>query len=442
METNKAPTYLSIAQFVLPLSLTNLIITLSHSVVNAGVARTPDPEIALAAYALAKSLVMLIENPMFMVRQTVASLVKDVSSFLQVKRFVYVMAGFITFFLAILGFTPLGFIVLTNIMGASDELARQSHLALAVLFLLPITTVSRNVYHGVAIIARQTIMVPLSTAIRLIMMTSIIFGLALYTELPGAVSASLAFVGAFFGEALIMRWRAKPLLQDPTVFRRTRTGKELTTKQISRFFLPLMVTTFVSTAFGPLINTGLARTVSPEVTLAAYSVGLGIAQLILAPLGMLHQCTLSFTASNQPQSYRITKIFTGGFALCATILLAVVSFSPVGPWILAHPMGLTPQVAEQALMVMRILTLKPFFTAWREYLWGILMQQKLTDIIGKAKAVNLVIVIGSLVSLLALNLSPAAAGALALVMGELADCIFIQLHYRRTITNVRSSVST
>ncbi len=433
MPSRVTSTYLGIARFILPLSLTSLLITLSHSIVNAGVARTSDPEVALAAYALAKSLVMLIENPMFMVRQTVASLVKDLPSFIRVRRYIYSMAAGITLILAILGFSPLGYYVLTNIMGASDSLAKQSHLALMVLFLLPISTVCRNLYHGVAIIARQTLLVPLSTTVRLIIMSSVVFILALATDIPGALVASISFVGAFFGEAFIMRWKAKPLLHNPTIFSRVSISEELTNPVISRFFLPLMVTTLVATAFGPLVNTGLTRTASPEITLAAYSVGLGLAQLVLAPLGMLHQSTLAFTSVDQPESYKTTKIFTVGFVLLSMVVLAIFSFTPIGSWILLGLIGVSPQVAEHALMVMGVLTLQPIFIGWREYLWGILMQQNLTGIIGKAKAVNLVVVVGTLVSLLAFpSVHPAAAGGASLVVGELADCIFMQIYYRRT----------
>lgn len=432
--------YLEIARFILPLSLTSLIITLSHSVVNAGVARTADPEVALAAYALARSLVMLIENPMFMVRQTVVSLVKDIPSFVKVSRFVYYLSGAITLFLAILGFTRLGYWVLTNIMGASPQIAKQAHLSLAILFLLPLTTVCRNVYHGVAIIARRTVLVPYSTVLRLGVMSITIFSLAHFSNLPGAISASISFVGAFCVEALVMRFKARPLLKGKR-FVAEQEAETLTYPTISRFFLPLVVTTFVATLFAPLVNTGLARSINPEIALAAFAVGHSLSLLVLGPVNMLHQCTLTFTRPGASDAYRRAKEFSAGFAIICTLILAGVSFSPMGSWILSNLMGVSWEIEIAALEVIRIMSLLPLLFGWREYIWGIMMQQKQTKIIGTAKAVNLVVVVSSLIVLLLIGrVNPAACGAWAMVFGELADCLTMQWSYRRS-TVYRNSIT-
>ena len=214
----QGPSYKEIAAFFLPLSATNLMLVVSHSIVNAGVARTNQPELSLAAYALARSLVRLIENPVFMVRQTVVSLVKDQDSYRRVRRFIYSITTIVTAIIALMAFTPLGYHAFHDIMGATSEIAHQSHLALRILVLMPFAAVTRNLYHGTAILSRKTMLVPKSSALRLLIMTGLIFPLALYTELPGAVSASISFIGAFIIEALMMRARAKPLLKNAAVF--------------------------------------------------------------------------------------------------------------------------------------------------------------------------------------------------------------------------------
>lgn len=424
--------YSEIARFFIPLSVTSLIIQLSHSVVNAGVARTPDPEIALAAYALAMSFVRLIENPMFMVRQTVVSLVKNQQSLTEVRTFVFRLAALITVVLALSGFTPMGHWLLTRVMGASDSIALQAHIALRVLFLLPFAAAIRNMYHGIAIISRQTVLLPTSTALRLVVMSAVIFILALGTELPGALSASISFVCAFIMEALVMRWRARPLLKQG-YFQGARTKHNISQGGIGRFFWPLMLTTFVATAFGPLVNAGLARSIRPEVALAGFAVGHALGMLLMAPLGMLHQCTLAFTKLGDRDSYRTTARFVGGLVILAVAVLGIISFSPVGEWLLHNVMGLSGSVAEAALAVMQVMTLLPVFLGWREYLWGILMQQRVTTLIGSAKALNLVVVIAVLVVLLVRGWGhPAAAGAWALVLGECTECLYMQWRFRKT----------
>ena len=442
MNDSSSPTYRQIASFFVPLALTSLIMSLSHTIVNAGVARTPQPEVALAAYALARSIVRIIENPMFMVRQTVVSLTKDYNSFLRVKRFMYVLAGGVTVILAIMGFTPLGYYVFHNLIGASAPVAKQSHMALMVLFLLPITTVSRNIYHGVAILSRQTILVPKTSALRLAFMSVTIFLLAYLTELPGALSASIAFVGAFCLEAFVMRWKALPMLGDSRYLPREREGYKLTDGGIARFFLPLIITTFLATAFGPMINIGLARSIEPEKALAAYAVGLTVSQLFKAPLNMLHQTTLAFVKVGVPETFRVTRRFIIFFAIAASTLLALVSFSPAGTWVLESAMGLSVDVAQMAKSVLQIMSLMPLALGWREYLWGILMQQRKTQLIGTGKAINLAVLFLVLVGLMVYSpINPAAAGAWAMVVGELAECVYMHINFAGTIGKEKIKVS-
>lgn len=428
------PSYRQIAAFFLPLALTSLIMSLSHTVVNAGVARTPEPEIALAAYALARSIVRIIENPMFMVRQTVVSLTRDYHSFLRIKRFMYIMAWAISAVLALLAFTPLGYYGFRNIIGASPEVARQSHLALMVLFVMPLTTVWRNIYHGVAIVCRQTILVPKTSILRLIIMSAIIFTLAYTTELPGALSASIAFIGAFGIEACVMRWRARPLLEDTRYIPLDNQGKILTSRHIFLFFFPLIITTAMTTAFGPMINIGLARSLRPEIALAAYSVGHALSRIFIAPLNMLHQATLAFVKLDAPGTFRVTGKFVMFLALLASGLLGTIGFSPVGTWLLETVVGVSDEVTHSARLVLQVMALMPLALGWREYLWGILMQQQKTGLIGRGKGLNLVVLILVLVTLLLDGrMNPAAAGALSMVIGETANCIYMQLNLGRAI---------
>lgn len=428
------PTYGQIARFFLPLALTNLIMSLSHTIVNAGVARTPNPEISLSAYALARSIVRIIENPMFMVRQTVVSLAKDYKSFLRVKRYMYILAGAVTVFIAILGFSPLGYYLFRNLVGVTEPVARQSHTALMVLFLLPLTTVARNIYHGLAILSRQTILVPKTSVLRLGVMSALIFPLARFTQLPGALSASIAFIAAFFIEAVVMRWRALPMLGDSRYLPKEKEGYSLGNGDIARFFLPLVITTFMATAFAPMINFGLARSFRPEVALAAYAVGNSVANLFKSPMNMLHQTTLAFVKLDVPETLGITRRFAAGFALLASGLLALLSFSPLGSWLLEGAMGLTGQVAISARLVLQVMTLMPLVIAWRQYLWGILMQQRKTKLIGGGKAINFAVLAIVLVALLVSGrVDPAAAGAWAMVIGEFSECAYMQVRFVKVI---------
>ena len=56
------------ALFYLPLAATAFIIIITHSFFNAGLARLPNPEVLIAAFAVAKSLMHVFQSPVMMIR--------------------------------------------------------------------------------------------------------------------------------------------------------------------------------------------------------------------------------------------------------------------------------------------------------------------------------------------------------------------------------------
>src|SRR5690625_1169360 len=75
--------------FFFPLALTFSLITFTHTLINGALGRLVNPEPALAAYAVARSVMFLAQNPTMMVRQVVTALVDDRASYDVVRRVVY-----------------------------------------------------------------------------------------------------------------------------------------------------------------------------------------------------------------------------------------------------------------------------------------------------------------------------------------------------------------
>ncbi len=427
VEENESPSYLELVQFFLPLALTSGIIGLSHSVVNAGIARTSEPEISLAAYALAKSLMMLFQCPMMMIRQTTASLVHDKKSFVTFYRFSIGLAFSISLFLAIMAFTPIGYWMFTKVLGATHNIAVNAQLAMGVLCIIPFTSVVRNVYQGIAVLTRQTKVVPIGTAMRLVIMGVLAFGLALFTNVPGALVGAIAFIGAFVIEALVIYLILRSSVEDVDVYAVNDGKEQVTFKTISYFFIPLVFTAFLTSTFKPLINAGLARSYSPEIALAAFAVGLELARLMVNPEAMLHLCSLNYTKPNDPESYITVRKFSLGVGMVSSFVLGIISFSPIGMWMLRNLIGVSPEIAEPALGVMRVLVFLPIVKSWYEYIWGLLMKRKTTGRVGIAKAVNLIVLIIVLVTgFYTSSIHPAVIAAIAYVSGAAGEMALVQ----------------
>lgn len=67
--------------FFIPMGISALMINLSHVIINGTLARSDNPEMVLAGYALAMSLLIVTEKPAVLFRQTCSALVRDRTSF-------------------------------------------------------------------------------------------------------------------------------------------------------------------------------------------------------------------------------------------------------------------------------------------------------------------------------------------------------------------------
>ncbi|MEX2415626.1 MAG: multi antimicrobial extrusion protein MatE, partial [Paenibacillaceae bacterium] len=72
--------------FFAPLGISSLLITVSHLIINSTLARSSDPELIIASYAIALTLLGLIERPAILLRHTCSALVRDHISFRALSR--------------------------------------------------------------------------------------------------------------------------------------------------------------------------------------------------------------------------------------------------------------------------------------------------------------------------------------------------------------------
>ena len=74
---SESPSQRELFALFLPLALSGLFYPLASPVVNAALARTADPEMALAAFALARGLSNPLISPLHGMRQVVTALIHD-----------------------------------------------------------------------------------------------------------------------------------------------------------------------------------------------------------------------------------------------------------------------------------------------------------------------------------------------------------------------------
>jgi len=139
---------------------------------------------------------------------------------------------------------------------------------------------------------------------------------------------------------------------------------------------------------------------------------------VASPSYQNHTVTIAMVRGRQ--SMRGVLIFVGLVATYVAIMLSLIAFSPLGDLVLIRLLGTPPEVAQAAKEALHILALLPFFTGFRGFCQGLIIQARRTSLVSIATGVR----VAGLFGLLAIGryqFSGAQLGAFALV-----GCVIIE----------------
>ncbi len=423
---------LQLTKFFIPLATMPIMISLSHNIINAALARFPAPELSLAVFTLLKAVTNIFNAPLHMSRQTILTLVNDKSSFKLITKFLWLVGGVMMLGVLILGTTPLGPWLLRNIIGLTESkkilLLQQ---ALLVTSFLPLVVVLRNIPQALATGLEKThILIP-GVVIRVITITLFLWWSIRTSLLSGVMAGSLTWIVGVGLEGLtilvLLKYRLGTLPQIADEIADTQPEK-LKLPKIIKFVLPLTAMVLLMRFIQPIIQSGIARAPGPATTtLAAYGVAWGIVTLIRSPLRMLNQCILVYVDGMNDPRWPTVKKFSLLVGILISIIMLVIGLTPLGAWLLTTVMAVSTPIAELAQQVIAAFWLFPLIKAWRESFWGILMEKNTTGIISWAKGANVIAVISVMAAGALLNfpLSTAVIGALAFTCGEGIESLII-----------------
>jgi hypothetical protein len=190
--------------FYLPLAATSLIIIITHSFFNAGLARLPKPEVLIAAFAVAKSLMLVFQSPVMMIRQTVTALIDHQKNFRKTLIALALVVGGVVFVLALTAFTGLSRWLFQHVMGLEGQTLDEAVAMLKILFLFPLMVSIRDFFSGLLIKFRSAPLITAASVVRVIYVIIFISFIEQMSRLPGAMLASLMFIGGVTIEALFV----------------------------------------------------------------------------------------------------------------------------------------------------------------------------------------------------------------------------------------------
>lgn len=418
--------------FFLPLAVSSALITASHSLYNAGIARLSRPELYLASFAVAKSLYQMIQFPTMTSRQCIAGLSLDSHSFLTARRFYTIITGSVVLILAVIAFTPISNYIFTTVMGNTPQVARQATISLRCFFVLPMVFIIRDSYGAVAIRLQQTYILPIGTISRVALAVIIVLIITRIEVswdylIPGfffLLTGMMETTTVFVGTKVRLKGYLKRLDQLPSA---GKSQKKLNYIGIATFALPILAMAFIRSLNGTFINSGLARTVSPELAIAAFAVAWTVVLSIDSASMMFHQVIFNFMEDDYSNRAKIRN-FGIYVAAVLTTLIVILGFTPLGFWVMNTAIGASTQLSQMGVVVIRICVVLPVMSVFRQYYWGIAMKEHKTFwlTIGKAiQVVTMILIIILLTMLGDLIPNPAAVGAIAIAGSTVFECIYL-----------------
>lgn len=408
--------------FFIPLGLSASLVTVSHVIINSTLARSSDPEVTIASYAIGLSMLGLIERPAVLLRQTCSALVRDRTSFKAMSLVaVYLFLGM---FLAgmIFSYTPLGELLFAKLFGVDDDMLHAIIDVFRILMFVSIFSGIRCLYHGIIISNMRTKWLTIGMAIRLVAM----YLLSLYfIQTNGVTSGRVGAIIFLFGmaiEAALSFWEGSKLARTLPLKKEGHPVEK--TGHIFRFYRPLLLSSFIAVSVGPAINAMLGKTTDAKLAIASFAIAWSLTQLVCNFFSYLHQIVLNFYNKDSALAIRFVTIC----ALIPTVLIGILGYTPVGPWFMETVMGVNERLMEQSLHALRIFMILTLFYPWLDFCNGIIMLRGQTKVMMFSQTANVVITLCALITCIAFTpgwngMIGALAQSLGLV-GELAVVLF------------------
>jgi len=367
---------------------------------------------------------LLVEAPVLMLLDASVARSADRAAFVIVRRFSLVLGLGVAAAGLALSLTPLYDLVVQDLMNIPPDVAEQARPTLQALALWPLPIGWRRVYQGVLIRAGRTGAISLATIVRLLTLAAMLsVGLLLFPA-RAALVAGVAMDISVFVESALITWMTRPVLCNSPYRDTEPTSRavRLTTRELWRFYFPLVTTTIVRQIMRPVLSAGIAAAALAFGSLAAWPVAWGFATLLAGPVWSLQQLTTALV--EDPATYRPVKRFSLVVSLVSSLLLGLVAFTDLYGLVMGRVYNLSPNLQALAQPGMRLMVTLPLLMGAQSLLRGVLIRQGSTRVIQTATIVGSVVqgatLLGGVTLLAPTGVALAAVSVLAGGLAELA----------------------
>jgi progressive ankylosis protein len=413
-----------VALFFFPLLLNVQLMSVSHSIINAGLARLENAVVVLAGFSVAMILHLFVASPSYQNHTITIAMVRGRRSLISTLLFVLMIATWVSILLALLAFTAFGTFLLDRVLGVSPQVAEGARQALSLLVLLPFITGIRGLCQGLVIRARRTGLVSFATAVRIGMLFVYLWLGQIWFQ--GTRVAAFALLGCVSTETLVIAffaWRYR-LSADP------EDGKSFS--EIARYGLPLAYSSGLQQTVPLLINAIISRLPDGTLALAAFGVIRGFLFLLAGPMRNLQQAYL--TLVERPEDNRTLRHFFLAVSFGMALIMLVVAW-PLNEWALGTVMGLTGEMRQYITGPLAACALFPFLYGAANLLRGWFSGAHLTGRLGRSTLYKaaLMLLFWPIILLVPMPLSGIAIAILLLLAAEFCEAGYLYRQRNRLL---------
>jgi Na+-driven multidrug efflux pump len=209
-------TYREIGNYYLPLALTPVIGLGVHPMVTFFLGKSLYPVESLAVMPVLHGLTFVFRALGLSYQEVaIAFLTEDKRNYREIRNFAAGLGLFVVACLGMIAFTPLNRLWFHNLSGLSLPLSDFASLPLMINVIFPSLTVLISLQRALLIVTRRTKPVSWVTGLEAIAIFSVLAVLVLYSTLPGAVAAAIAYLS---GRLLAVAVLQYPLQQQRHLF--------------------------------------------------------------------------------------------------------------------------------------------------------------------------------------------------------------------------------
>lgn len=207
LKADEAPlTYRRILRFHLPLAFTSILTLLVRPVIERGLATAPEPEIALAAFPVIFSIILVARSGGLAWQEVVISLGDDEANMPALTRFTWILGLTTSALLVLLAFTPALNFYTQTLLGVPESLLPSIALGTSLAIALPLFTALQSYIRARLMLNDTTSPIYQGMGVGFVL-TALIVWVGIQAELPAIAVASIAMTGGITAE-LAFLWVA------------------------------------------------------------------------------------------------------------------------------------------------------------------------------------------------------------------------------------------